>query len=152
MVKSRKIGRWANNRVEGSHAPFRKRERAPRFWQIKSLQKFASVHAFLHDHFNSERHFVDRQTFKQRRSAGRAEWQKVAASATQRSKCAQPGALLIGLTPPGQAFAARLTARLATTGPLLLRSHQRADRTSGSLLIGEIVMSRMKVSAPSDWI
>jgi putative transposase len=38
------IGRWANNRVENSHLPFRRRERAMlRFRQMKSLQKFASV-------------------------------------------------------------------------------------------------------------
>ena len=48
------IGRWANNRVENSHLPFRRRERAMlRFRQMKSLQKFASVHASLHNHFNS---------------------------------------------------------------------------------------------------
>jgi putative transposase len=39
------------------------------------LQKFASVHANVHNHFNSERHLVDRSTFKQRRSAALAEWQ-----------------------------------------------------------------------------
>src|SRR5690606_27478397 len=57
------IGRWANNRVENSHLPFRRRERAMlRFRQMKSLQKFASVHASFHNHFASERHLVDRQT------------------------------------------------------------------------------------------
>ncbi len=40
------VGRWANNRVENSRLPFRRRERAMlRFRQMKSLQKFASVHA-----------------------------------------------------------------------------------------------------------
>jgi DNA-binding XRE family transcriptional regulator len=35
------IGRWANNRVENSHLPFRRRERAMlRFRQMKTLQKF----------------------------------------------------------------------------------------------------------------
>lgn len=38
------MGRWANNRVENSHLPFRRRERAMlRFRQMKSLQKFAST-------------------------------------------------------------------------------------------------------------
>ena len=74
------IGRWANNRVENSHLPFRRRERAMlRFRQMKSLQKFASVHASIHNHFNSERHLLDRQTYKQRRSAALAEWQSLAA-------------------------------------------------------------------------
>ena len=36
------VGRWANNRVENSHLPFRRPERAMlRFRQMKSLQKFA---------------------------------------------------------------------------------------------------------------
>jgi putative transposase len=74
------IGRHANTRIEGSHTPLRRRERAMlRFRQMKSLQKFASVHASLHNHFASERHLVDRQTFKQRRSAALAEWQIIAA-------------------------------------------------------------------------
>lgn len=74
------IGRRANNRVENSHLPFRRRERAMlRFRQMKSLQKFASVHASLHNHFASERHLVDRQTFKLHRSAALAEWQSLAA-------------------------------------------------------------------------
>jgi putative transposase len=74
------IGRWANNRAENSHLPFRRRERAMlRFRQMKSLQKFAAVHASLHNHFSQERHLVDRQTYKQRRSAALAEWQNLAA-------------------------------------------------------------------------
>ena len=74
------VGRHLNNRAENSHLPFRRRERAMlRFRQMKSLQKFASVHASLHNHFNSERHLVDRQTYKARRSAAMAEWQNLAA-------------------------------------------------------------------------
>ena len=70
------IGRWANNRAESSHLPFRRRERAMlRFRQMKSLQKFASVHGSIHNHFNQERHLVDRQTYKLRRSAALAQWQ-----------------------------------------------------------------------------
>ncbi len=70
------VGRWANNRVENSHLPFRRRERAMlRFRRMSSLQKFASVHANVHNHFNTERHLVDGSTFKQRRSAAFAEWQ-----------------------------------------------------------------------------
>ena len=73
------IGRHANNRVENSHLPFRRRERAMlRFRQMKTLQKFASVHANVHNHFNLERHLVNRQTFKERRSAALAEWQILA--------------------------------------------------------------------------
>ena len=76
----REMGRWKNNRAENSHLPFRRRERAMlRFRRMKSLQKFASVHASLHNHFNSERHLVDRQTYKLRRSAALAEWQSLMA-------------------------------------------------------------------------
>lgn len=48
-----------------------------RFRQMKSLQKFASVHASIHNHFNSERHLVDRETYRLRRSAALAEWQSL---------------------------------------------------------------------------
>ena len=76
----REMGRWMNNRVENSHLPFRRRERAMlRFRRMKSLQKFASVHASLHNHFNSERHLVNRETYKARRSVALAEWQSLAA-------------------------------------------------------------------------
>jgi putative transposase len=76
----REMGRWKNNRAENSHLPFRRRERAMlRFRRMKSLQKFASVHASLHNYFNQERHLVDRQTYKIRRSAALAEWQSLAA-------------------------------------------------------------------------
>jgi putative transposase len=76
----REMGRWMNNRVENSHLPFRRRERAMlRFRQMKTLQKFATVHASVHNHFNHERHLVDRQTNKARRAVALAEWQSLAA-------------------------------------------------------------------------
>ena len=78
--QKQEVGRWANNRVENSHLPFRRRERAMlRLRRMKTLQKFASVHANVHNHFNLERHLIDRQTYKERRSAALAEWQKVMA-------------------------------------------------------------------------
>jgi putative transposase len=73
------VGRWANNRVENSHLSFRRRERAMlRFRRMKTLQKFASVHANVHNHFNLERHLINRQTYKERRSAALAEWKVLA--------------------------------------------------------------------------
>jgi putative transposase len=40
------VGRYANNRVENSHQPYRRRERAMiRFRRMKTLQKFSAVHA-----------------------------------------------------------------------------------------------------------
>ncbi len=50
-----------------------------RFRQMKSLKKFASVHASIHNHFSQERHLVDCQTYKLRRSAALAEWQNLVA-------------------------------------------------------------------------
>ena len=74
------VGRHANNRAENSHLPFRRRERAMlRFRRMKTLQKFASVHANIANHFNQERHLVSRQEYKQRRSAALAEWQSLMA-------------------------------------------------------------------------
>jgi putative transposase len=71
-------GRRLNNRAENSHLPFRRRERAMlRFRRMKTLQKFASVHASFHNHFSQERHLVSRQEYRSRRSAALAEWKAV---------------------------------------------------------------------------
>ena len=77
-LNKREVGRWANNRAENSHQPFRRRERAMlRFRRMKTLQQFASVHASFHNHFNQERHLVSRDLYKERRSAALAEWRTV---------------------------------------------------------------------------
>jgi putative transposase len=74
-VDRHEVGPRLNNRAENSHQPFRRRERAmQRFRSMKTLQKFSSVHAQVHNHFNQERHLVARQVYKQRRSAALAEW------------------------------------------------------------------------------
>ena len=74
------VGRHLNNRAENSHQPFRRRERAmQRFRSMKTLQKFSSIHAQLHNHFNQERNLVTRETYKQNRSAALAEWRALAA-------------------------------------------------------------------------
>jgi putative transposase len=79
-VDRRIMGQWLNNRAENSHLPFRRREHAMlRFRQTKTLQKFVSIHASVRNHFNSERHLIDRQTYKARRSAALVEWQNLAA-------------------------------------------------------------------------
>jgi putative transposase len=73
-------GRRLNNRAENSHLPFRRRERAmERFRRMKTLQKFSSVHAQVHDLFNQEPHLVSREIYKQRRSAALAAWRSVMA-------------------------------------------------------------------------
>ena len=63
-------GCWANNRAENSHQPFRRRERAMlRFGRMRALQKFASVHASVFNHFNQERSLSSRQNFNANRTA-----------------------------------------------------------------------------------
>jgi putative transposase len=46
---------------------------------MKTLQKFSSVHAQVHNHFNQEQHLITRQVYKQRRSIALAEWRALAA-------------------------------------------------------------------------
>ena len=71
-------GRWLNNRAENSHLPFRRRERAmQRFRSMRSLQKFVSVHASVHNHFNQERHLYSRANFKLNRAAALAVWRQL---------------------------------------------------------------------------
>ena len=68
-------GRRLNNRAENSHLPFRRREWAMvRFRRMQTLQKFASVHASVHNHFPTERHLQNRDTYKTIRAAALAEW------------------------------------------------------------------------------
>lgn len=73
-------GRWVNNRAENSHLPFRRRERAmQRFWCMRSLQKFASVHASDSNHFNQDRSLSSRNHFKLNRTAALLEWRGLCA-------------------------------------------------------------------------
>jgi len=77
----RQMGRWLNNRAENSHLPFRRRERAMlRFRRMRTLQKFASVHASVHNHFPTERHLQNRDTYKTIRAAALAEWRGLLAA------------------------------------------------------------------------
>ena len=77
----REMGRWVNNRAENSHLPFRRRERAMlRFRRMRSLQKFASVHASVHNHFPTERHLQNRDHYKLCRAAALAEWRGLLAA------------------------------------------------------------------------
>jgi len=45
---------------------------------MKSLQKFSSVHAAFHNHFNQDRHLISRRDYKVRRAAAQAEWKSLA--------------------------------------------------------------------------
>ena len=78
-VERQECGRWLNNRAGNSHQPFRRREGAmAKFRDVKTLQKFAAVHASIHNHFNQDRHLNRREIFKQNRSAALAEWRQLA--------------------------------------------------------------------------
>jgi putative transposase len=77
---TQECGDRLNNRAENSHQPFRRRERAmAKFRDVKTLQKFATVHASIHNHFNLERHLIRREVFKQNRLDALAEWRQLAA-------------------------------------------------------------------------
>lgn len=68
-------GRRANNRSGNSHLPFRRRARAMRrVRRERTLQKFASVHALVHNRFNQERSLLSRAIVKRNRVATFAEW------------------------------------------------------------------------------
>jgi putative transposase len=79
-VDNQTCQRRLNNRAENSHQPFRRRERAMiKFRRAKTMQKFAAVHASIHNHFNLERHLIRRDKFKHERAAALAEWRQLAA-------------------------------------------------------------------------
>jgi putative transposase len=50
-----------------------------RFRSMKTLQKFSSMHAQVHNHFDRERHLVTREVYKLRRSASVTAWRALAA-------------------------------------------------------------------------
>ena len=50
-----------------------------RFRDLKTLQKFASVHASIHNHFSHQRHLNRRDIFKHDRATALAEWRQLAA-------------------------------------------------------------------------
>ena len=78
---TQEVGRWKNNRCENSHLPFRRREYAMlKFRRIRSLQKFVSIHSSVYNHFNQERHIIDRDNFKLQRTAALAEWRQLCAA------------------------------------------------------------------------
>jgi hypothetical protein len=59
------VGCRLNNPAENSRQPFRRRERAmQQFRSMKTLQKFSSFHAQIHNLFNLQRHLVTRQVLQ----------------------------------------------------------------------------------------
>lgn len=80
IAECQETGRWINNRAENSHQSFRRRERAmTKFRSAKSLQKFASTHSSVHNHFSQDRHLCSRESFKINRSAALAKWHQLGA-------------------------------------------------------------------------
>ncbi|WP_298563120.1 IS6 family transposase [uncultured Aliiroseovarius sp.] len=80
-AKKQTTGRYLNNRIENSHLPFRRRERAmSRFRRMRSLQKFVAVHASVFNHFNQDRSLSKREHFKLNRTAALTEWRGLCAA------------------------------------------------------------------------
>ena len=74
-------GRWLNNRAQNSHLPFRRREPAVlRFRQMRSLQKFTTVHSVVYNPFNLRRPLCSRDNFKLNRTAALAQWRQLGAA------------------------------------------------------------------------
>jgi hypothetical protein len=56
MANRQQCERWLNNRAENSHQTFQRREGAiAALRRIRSLRKFASAHASIHNHLNLDR-------------------------------------------------------------------------------------------------
>ena len=51
-----------------------------RFRRMRTLQKFASVHASVANHFNADRSLSSRRLFKLNRAAALAEWRGLCAA------------------------------------------------------------------------
>lgn len=49
--------------------------------RVRSLQKFASLHSSVYNHFNLERHFYSRSNFKKNRDVALREWRELIAAA-----------------------------------------------------------------------
>jgi putative transposase len=61
--------------------PFRRRERAmSRFRRMRSLQKFASMHSSVYNHFNHQSNIESRARFKSLRDAALLEWRDLLAA------------------------------------------------------------------------
>lgn len=72
---------YENNLCEVSHQPFRRRERVmQKFRSHGNLQLFASAHASIYNHFNAERHKINRTRMKLTRSAANTEWSELLAA------------------------------------------------------------------------
>ena len=72
----------ANNRAENSHQPARRRERKmQRFKSPGSAQRFLNVHASTYNHFDLQRHLINRPLFKKLRAGAFSGWKDAALNA-----------------------------------------------------------------------
>ncbi len=77
----RETGRYQNNRIESSHLPFRRRERAMlRFRRRPHLQKVASTHTSIYNYFNVQCHLSSRPIVKANRENALQEWRSLTAA------------------------------------------------------------------------
>lgn len=71
---------YANNKAELSHQPTRVRERGMRrFKSIDQAQRFLSVHAVVHNHFNLGRGMVSASNYRNFREGAFNEWREATA-------------------------------------------------------------------------
>lgn len=74
-------GRSLSDQADNSHLPFGSwRAGHALFGANGNLQKVAAVHSPMHDCLNSVKPLVIRQTYKQARTAGPAEWRRFCAA------------------------------------------------------------------------
>ena len=70
-----------NNRAENSHQPVRRRElKMQRFKSPGSAQRFLSVHAAVHNTFNTQRHLTSRKALRVLRGAAFDTWRTATAA------------------------------------------------------------------------
>ena len=79
--RRQETGRHLNDCAENSHLPFRRRERAmSRYRRMRSLQRFASIHSSVYNHFNQQRNIESRARFKSLRDVALLEWRELIAA------------------------------------------------------------------------
>lgn len=75
------MSKRANNRIEGSHVPVRRRERKRQgFKTARCAQRFVSMHAATYNLFNVCRHLTTARTHRLLRATAMAEWRLATAS------------------------------------------------------------------------
>jgi putative transposase len=80
-MRARHEGLRKNNRAENSHQAVRRRERKmQRFKSSRSVQRFLSIQAPVHNTFNLQRHLISRPTLRLFRAEAAHAWQTATAA------------------------------------------------------------------------